>query len=653
MWIFKVCVATAVAAVVLLVPQPATAQPPPNGKPPRAEVAPPPKAKLTPAERAQQAEVKKWLAGQAITLKSVEASNGFKDMEPLKKVVGQARIVSLGEATHGTREFFQFKHRMLEFLVSEMDFNIFAIEATMPEGFDVNEYVLTGKGDPVKALAGLYFWCWDTEEVLDMIRWMRAYNADPQHTKKVKFYGFDMQSSPRAARQSLAYMHRVDPKAAAEHVKSLAVLANAFLAADVEGLAVEKKKELTDAAKAFLKRFDEHKDDYTKRTSAAEWAVARQHAQILVQFCEMNIFGVVDFAGSLQVRDRAMADNVQWILEHEGPRAKAVLWAHNGHVETGDTLVAGDMTQEWKRMGHHLRKKYGRDMVVFGFAFNQGGFRAVDSLDGSGKGLRPFDVDPAPAGSLDAMLATSGHSLAAWDLRTIPKDGPVAAWFNESHVTRDIGAVYIEEAKEQFYVEQKVQNLYDALIFVEKTSTARGNKRAVQAVKSTRPGAPINLGFEDGEAGKLPPGWRGPIGLAASSYETLTTTDDPHTGKRCVMIRSTPGPRYGEYYGHVAQIVDAAPYRGQKVRLRAAVRTDVAGFGNQAHLWLEVLTKESRPQTAPLDIQSARAITTPKWKEIEIVRDVPKEADVLTFGLALVGEGRAWLDSVSLEVVDK
>ena len=105
----------------------------------------------------------------------------------------RARLVALGEATHGTREFFQLKHRMLEFLVSELGFTVFGIEATMPEAFDVNEFVLTGKGDPARALAGMYFWTWDTEEVLEMIRWMRNYNSDPRHEKKVKFYGFDAQ----------------------------------------------------------------------------------------------------------------------------------------------------------------------------------------------------------------------------------------------------------------------------------------------------------------------------------------------------------------------------------------------------------------------------------------------------------------------------
>src|SRR5947209_4696559 len=120
--------------------------------------------------------VVEWIRAHAVPLKTVEAGHGFSDMEPLKSIVGDARIVSLGEATHGTREFFQLKHRMLEFLASEMGFTVFSIEATMPEGFDVNEYVLTGKGDPAKALAALGFWTWDTEEVLDMIRWMRTYN---------------------------------------------------------------------------------------------------------------------------------------------------------------------------------------------------------------------------------------------------------------------------------------------------------------------------------------------------------------------------------------------------------------------------------------------------------------------------------------------
>src|SRR5579864_1444658 len=120
--------------------------------------------------------VQDWIKANAIRLATPEAGHGFADMQALKKVVGNARIVSLGEATHGTREFFQLKHRMMEFLANEMGFTLFSIEANMPEAYRLNDYVLTGKGDPAALIKGMYFWTWNTEEVLDMVRWMRAFN---------------------------------------------------------------------------------------------------------------------------------------------------------------------------------------------------------------------------------------------------------------------------------------------------------------------------------------------------------------------------------------------------------------------------------------------------------------------------------------------
>lgn len=134
----------------------------------------------------------KWIAAHAVRLKTPEAGHGFDDMKPLKKIIGNARIVSLGEATHGTREFFQLKHRMLEFLASEMGFTIFSIEANMPEAYRLNDYVLNGTGDPAKLLKGMYFWTWDTQEVLEMIRWMREFNKSGKG--RVQFTGFDMQT---------------------------------------------------------------------------------------------------------------------------------------------------------------------------------------------------------------------------------------------------------------------------------------------------------------------------------------------------------------------------------------------------------------------------------------------------------------------------
>lgn len=152
--------------------------------------------------------VVEWIRARAVPLKTVEVGHGFSDTEPLKSIVGDARIVSLGEATHGTREFFQLKHRMLEFLASEMGFTVFSIEANMPEAYRLNDYVLNGNGDPAKLLKGMYFWTWDTEEVLDMIRWMREFNKSGKG--HIEFTGFDMQTPDVAVQNVREFIAKND-----------------------------------------------------------------------------------------------------------------------------------------------------------------------------------------------------------------------------------------------------------------------------------------------------------------------------------------------------------------------------------------------------------------------------------------------------------
>jgi erythromycin esterase-like protein len=139
----------------------------------------------------QNKDVVDWMRSHAVPLETSDAGHGFRDLQPLKKIIGSARIVSLGEATHGTHEFFQMKHRMLEFLATQMGFTIFTIEANMPEAYRLNDYVLNGNGDPVKLLKDMHFWIWDTQEVLEMIRWMREFNKSGKG--RVEFTGFDMQ----------------------------------------------------------------------------------------------------------------------------------------------------------------------------------------------------------------------------------------------------------------------------------------------------------------------------------------------------------------------------------------------------------------------------------------------------------------------------
>jgi erythromycin esterase len=599
-------------------------------------------AKRLEAEHAKLDAVKNWLSTNAIPLKTVEAGNGFTDLQPFKKLIGKARLVSLGEATHGTREFFQLKHRMLEFLVSEMNFTVFGIEATMPEAFDINEYVLTGKGDPVKALAGLYFWTWDTEEVLEMIRWMRRYNEDSRHSKKVKFYGFDMQFAPRAVKVALAYLRKVDPEQTAMSEKALALLANPFTAPDFELLPSDKKSETAAAARALLSSFDERKQGYVERSSEMEWTLARQHAKIISQNLEMQMAP----NGSFAVRDRSMAENIRWILEHEGPGTKMVVWAHNGHVATQSF---GNI----ENMGIHLRKWYGLDMVVFGFAFNQGSFQAMEMPFPSEKGLHPFTIGPAPEGSLDAVLASAGLPFAVIDLHSLPKEGTVTEWFKTPHTTRSIGAGYADQFAANFFAPQVVPQLYDALFFVEKTASARpvegGLRPAAQWLI-----APANLDFESGEAGMPPRDWTVSSGISNFNFQIVASEENPRRGKLCTMISRAPGKHYGETFGSLQQRLDAAAYRGKKIKLRAFVRTAVKGIGNQAYMWLRLAKEGFGPQaTTFYDNMADRPITVSEWREYEIVGDVPAEAQTISYGFALVGDGRAWIDAVAVEVIDK
>ncbi len=156
-----------------------------------------------------------WLKDHAIPFEFDEAEKGLADLAPLKSWIGDAKIVSLGEPTHGTRECFQLKHRLVEYLVKEMGFTIFAIEASTPEADLLTDYVFGAEGDPKKLIAGMYFWTWDTEEVLAMVEWMRSYNAEMRLAgvdKRIRFTGFDMHTETVAIERARALIAKADPE---------------------------------------------------------------------------------------------------------------------------------------------------------------------------------------------------------------------------------------------------------------------------------------------------------------------------------------------------------------------------------------------------------------------------------------------------------
>jgi erythromycin esterase len=411
-------------------------------------------------ERGAPPEVLSWIRSHAIPLRTVEAGNGFEDMQPLKNLVGDARIVALGEATHGTREFFQFKHRMFEFLATKMGFTVFGIEANWPESLAVDDYVVNGTGDPEKALAGMYFWTWNTEEVLEMIRWMRRYNENPDHPKKLHFYGFDMQYPAIAAERALIYIRRVDPDAASEAAGVLAPFRRRDAPISYVRRGLDYRKSITAGITQLLDRFRKKRRLYVARSSQAEWEDAEHYTHIVAQFEEMH--RVSSVRGG---RDQFMAENARWLLQQAGDNARMMIWAHNGHV------TFSSENYSYKPMGAYLRQALGRDYLAIGFSFDRGSFQAKAMP----KGLRTFSVGPAPELSLDSSLARVGIPLFAVDLRLLPPAGPVHDWWYRRHPARSIGAVYSDSGSEGYFIGQAPALNYDGLLFVESTTAAREN----------------------------------------------------------------------------------------------------------------------------------------------------------------------------------
>lgn len=403
-----------------------------------------------------------WIRSAAIPLKTVEAGSGFDDMQPIKGIIGRARLVTLGEATHGTREFFQLKHRMLEFLVREMGFTVFAIEASAPDTVAVNDYVLRGIGDPGRAVDGMIFWTWNTEEVLEMVKWMRAYNEDARNSRKLSFHGFDMQNPGASVDVVERYLRKVDPAAPEAAISPLAPLRRR----QSYSSAVDKHAAVLAAIDSLARRLDDHRAAFISKSSLQEWVWARRQIDLMRQGA--GLFRERSYPPVL--RDQAMAENIRWILGQQPAGTKMLVWAHNRHVS-----AERHADNPEGQMGTHLRKTFGDQMRIFGFAFDRGELQAVKWRSGVIRHTAP----PAAPESFEGPLAAAGIPLFVLDLRH--PSGLARTWVASPLKHRSIGAVYSAADDAKFWAVIHPVRSFDAVVFVSRTTAARG--RAVSTGK--------------------------------------------------------------------------------------------------------------------------------------------------------------------------
>jgi erythromycin esterase len=580
-----------------------------------------------------------WIRAEAIPLASVAAGAGFADLAPLRKIIGDARIVSLGEATHGTREFFQLKHRLLEFCVAELGFTVFGIEASFPESLAVNDFVLHGGGDPADALASLRFWTWDTDEVLALIEWMRAWNRT--HDRKVKFYGFDMQTPTVAALELVDYLRRVAPELAAASEAPLTPLAADF-SFERFGLASAAAQAAAHAAiERVLAAFARERAAWIEATSELDWQLARMHAIVLEQGARS--YGEVP---SFEGRDVSMAENVRSLLEIEGPHAKAVLWAHNGHIaRTSDYFTTEQVPIP--NMGSRLHRMFGRQQLIVGFAFNQGTFQAIAPK----RGLVHHTVPPAPAGSFDTALAMAGVPAFLLDLRTAPAHGPVSDWLAAKPVTRRIGAVYSDERAEELMHAGDPRDDFDLLAFIETTTAARANAagRRLVADDAPLPAAPINL--ELAGTGGVPDGWRAPQPWRKHAHAIALCKEPSPAGGRTVRVARSPRPwRWGDAW--LEQAFSAQAWRGRRLRFSAAARAQAQGLGTGARLFAHVAAADAVGVRRAGNITAVSpAIDAPQWQAYTVEIDVPEDAEAIVIGFVVLGDSAGWFGDLRVETV--
>ncbi|HYI08109.1 MAG TPA: erythromycin esterase family protein [Thermoanaerobaculia bacterium] len=324
-------------------------------------------------------------------LHSVELVADTSDLASLRSIAGNASIVALGDATHGTHEFYTVKLRLVDFLVRQMGFDVLSLEAPFPITERLNVYVQTGEGDPRAILAELsgrlHYYFWDVEELLAAIEWMRAYNAHRGDAPPIELAGADIYDEGGGVAGVLAYLQRVDPTAAAyAEIQYSCVLAG------------QRTNGCEEAARRVYDALAARPESGTR-----DFEDALHYAAVVLQNFDPLMY---------EPRDRNMAANLLWIREHRGRARKVVHWGHQEHAgKTESPYVRG------RTMGVLLSEQLGSGYVAIGTLTGSGTFLQWEVLaEDWVRTVESSFPDPEP-GSWEERFRQRGHAAMLVPLR--------------------------------------------------------------------------------------------------------------------------------------------------------------------------------------------------------------------------------------------
>jgi erythromycin esterase-like protein len=397
------------------------------------------------------------------------------DYDALVDLVGNRRFVLIGEASHGTHEFYRERARITRRLIDERGFNVVAVEGDWPDAYRVNRYVM-GLSDDSGADAALSdfrrfpAWMWRNRDVVHFVEWMRARNDAHAHpATKARFYGLDLYSLQASIEAVIRYLDRVDPAEAGrardryscfDHVGAEGQAYGFALAYEnaipCENEVVAQLVSLRSRAEAYLRRDGWVAED--------ELFFAEQNARVVRDAEEYYQQMYRAEVSSWNLRDRHMAGTLDALVEHLDRRlgrAKVVVWEHNSHV--GDARATAMGARGELNVGQLARQRYGAQCLLVGFSTYDG--RVTAAADWGGPAERKH-VRPALRGSHEAML----HEVAIRDFWVDTADHAICDTLRIPRLERAIGVIYRPETERQsHYFEARLGDQFDAVIHLDRT----------------------------------------------------------------------------------------------------------------------------------------------------------------------------------------
>ncbi|MCD4690459.1 erythromycin esterase family protein [bacterium] len=417
-----------------------------------------------------------WVAAHGAPIATIDPGGDSGDLEPLRRIVGDARVVCFGESRHDASEQFRLKHRMIRFLVEEMGFSVIVFEESVAHAQTVDAYIQGGEADAAAILGDLCNWfAWDTREVLELVEWMRAYNADPAHEPKLRFFGVDCTAPRLGLVDALAYVEGLDTRFPNDfEIGSLGL--SLFVDGDWP-LTFDRYAALTDERKqAIGQAYDDlaayvaaRRSDFVRRSSAAEFDWAMRH--VLVAQAAHGLYSSQSREEGGIIRDLAMADNLTWILEEQAPGEKVVVWAHNAHIARAPFTMPDALEGTLVDMIYHLSDRLGEDLVSIAGSCYEGEYD--DSW------VDPRTVAPTDTTYLGGALAEATEEFMLLDLRTAPEGSPAACWLHRERRMRGQGVDMVCVPADA----------YDAVYFVRTITRTEPGPRAQARFRSQRTGS--------------------------------------------------------------------------------------------------------------------------------------------------------------------